>query len=170
MNPHETKIFEDWCTSEKDVGHIVQPNSATARQRLLGWKASATIYYFYFWPMLETMVKALEKLSVLGNGDKPGNSDGNRIAQEALKHFEKAMKAQEFSPQKKYILTKEQAIILTGFTGIMMGPFSDFHEAVEKKLGRSIWTHEFGSEEIWVEIKKAYTEDFKNMQPIGTAI
>ena len=30
------------------------------------------------------LVRALEKLSCLGNGDRPGNSDGNRIAQAAL--------------------------------------------------------------------------------------
>lgn len=31
---------------------------------------------------------ALWKLSTLGNGNAPGNSDGNRIAQEALKQYE----------------------------------------------------------------------------------
>lgn len=32
--------FNDWCISVKDCGHEVQPNSATARQRKLGWDAA----------------------------------------------------------------------------------------------------------------------------------
>ena len=35
----------------------------------------------------EGLVDALEKLSRLGNGDQYGNSDGNRIAQEALARY-----------------------------------------------------------------------------------
>ena len=58
------------------------------------------------------------------------------------------------------VLTKEQSIILTGFTGILCGSFSDFHEDVEKRLGRPVWTHEFASEELVAEVKEAYKEDF----------
>lgn len=57
-------------------------------------------------------------------------------------------------------LTKEQAIILTGFTGIAFGPFSHFHEDVEKRLGRPVWTHEFASEDLMNHIKELYKEDF----------
>lgn len=57
-------------------------------------------------------------------------------------------------------LTKEQALIITAFTGVMSCPFSDFHEFVEKRLGRPIWTHEMGSPEFWEEIKQATKEDF----------
>ncbi len=57
-------------------------------------------------------------------------------------------------------LTKEQAIVVTGFTGIAMCSFSDFHEDVEKRLGRPVWTHEFGSEKLTSEIKNLYKEDF----------
>lgn len=57
-------------------------------------------------------------------------------------------------------LTKEQAIILTGFTGILCGSFSAFHEDVEKRLGRPVWTHEFAGEEFTAEVKEAYKEDF----------
>lgn len=56
-------------------------------------------------------------------------------------------------------LTKEQALIITAYTGVMSCPFSDFHEFAEKKLGRPIWTHEMGSEEFWKEIKEAIKED-----------
>jgi hypothetical protein len=32
--------FDEWCASVKDCGHEVHPNSATARQRKLGWDAA----------------------------------------------------------------------------------------------------------------------------------
>ena len=57
-------------------------------------------------------------------------------------------------------MTKEQAIIVTGFTGITAVDFSLFHEDVEKRLKRPVFTHEFGSGGVWEEIKEAYKEDF----------
>lgn len=56
-------------------------------------------------------------------------------------------------------LTKEQAAIIGAFTGIACGPFADIQEYAEKKLGRSIWTHEFGGS-INDELKKATKADF----------
>jgi hypothetical protein len=38
--PVNDGTFEQWCESVKDCGHTVQPNSATARQRKLGWDAA----------------------------------------------------------------------------------------------------------------------------------
>jgi hypothetical protein len=60
-------------------------------------------------------------------------------------------------------LTKEQGIVLTGFTGKSMCHFWDFHEDVEKRLGRPIWTHQFADKELWKEIKEAYRKDFENL-------
>jgi len=57
-------------------------------------------------------------------------------------------------------LTKEQAIVISGFTGFTAIAFSDFHEDVEKRLGRPIWTHQFADPNIQKEIKEAYREDF----------
>lgn len=57
-------------------------------------------------------------------------------------------------------LTKEQAIILTGFTGIACCKFSYFHEDVEKRLGHPVFTHEFGSKEFSEKLKDIYKEDF----------
>lgn len=58
-------------------------------------------------------------------------------------------------------LTKEQAIILTGFTGILCcNQMSDFHKDVEERLGRSIWTHQFGDKKFMEEVKALYKEDF----------
>ena len=61
-------------------------------------------------------------------------------------------------------LTKEQAIVITGFTGIMAcKSFSDFHGDVEKRLGRPVFTHQFANEELTEEIKEAYRADFIDM-------
>lgn len=60
-------------------------------------------------------------------------------------------------------LTKEQAVVLTAYTGILMCNFSDFHEYVEKILGRSVWTHEFGDKETSELIKQKSKEDFMKL-------
>lgn len=57
-------------------------------------------------------------------------------------------------------LTKEQAIIISGFTGILCGEFHDFHEDVEKRLGRGVQTFEFGIKSFVTEVKKLYEADF----------
>lgn len=57
-------------------------------------------------------------------------------------------------------LTKEQAVIITGFTGILCGSFSDFHADVEKRLGRGVQTFEMGMKSFMTEIKKLYEADF----------
>jgi hypothetical protein len=57
-------------------------------------------------------------------------------------------------------LTKEQAIIITAFTKIVCCPFSEFHEAVEERLGRPVYTHEFGDKSMSAKIKEAFREDF----------
>lgn len=62
-------------------------------------------------------------------------------------------------------LTKEQGIVLSGFTGIMMCGFSDFHADVEKRMNRPVWTHEFANEDTAEEIKNLYREDFMAMMP-----
>lgn len=61
-------------------------------------------------------------------------------------------------------LTKEQAIIITGFTGVLIGKFSDFHEDIEKRLGRPVITHEMA----YLDAKELYKEDFLEMSPKET--
>ena len=60
-------------------------------------------------------------------------------------------------------LTKDQAVVISGFTGILCGEFSDFHTDVEKRLGRGVQTFEFGSKEFAAEVKKLYEADFIGM-------
>ena len=56
-------------------------------------------------------------------------------------------------------LTKEQAAIIGAFTCFLVGPFSDLQEYAQRKLGRQVWTHEFGSREISKKLKEAARDD-----------
>lgn len=60
-------------------------------------------------------------------------------------------------------LTKEQAIVLTGFTGRLCCRFSDFHEDAEKRLGRPIYTHEFADKAMSKTLEELYRVDFKKL-------
>lgn len=57
-------------------------------------------------------------------------------------------------------MTKREAAIVSAYTGILIGNFSDMHGYVEEKLGRPIWTHEFASEKLFEEIKEKTKSDF----------
>ena len=50
-------------------------------------------------------------------------------------------------------LTREQAAIITMYTGIAAGPFEDAQEYAEKLMGRPIYTHEFADKELCKEIR-----------------
>ena len=57
-------------------------------------------------------------------------------------------------------LTKQQAIIISAYTGITCCKFSDMHEDVEKRLGRPVYTHEFGGLTMKDHLRNVYREDF----------
>lgn len=57
-------------------------------------------------------------------------------------------------------LTKEQAAILGCVTGVSCGPFSDVHKKAEELLGRPIWTHEFGTPDLWEELRNKAMPEF----------
>lgn len=65
-------------------------------------------------------------------------------------------------------LTKEQAIIVSGYTGVLICEFADLHEDVEKRMGRPVWTHEFGAEDFTKEVEDLYREDFIALAPEET--
>ena len=60
-------------------------------------------------------------------------------------------------------LTKEQAIVITGFTGVCCCNFGDFHADVEKRLGESISTIGLGLRAK--KVKELYREDFLRLTP-----
>lgn len=57
-------------------------------------------------------------------------------------------------------LTMQQAIIISGYTGFMACPFSNFHEDVEKRFGHPVWTNQFGSNEMSLKVRELYKDDF----------
>lgn len=60
-------------------------------------------------------------------------------------------------------LTKEQAIVITGFTGITACQFADFHGDVEKRLGHPVWRHQFDDKKFMENIQELYRKDFLSM-------
>ena len=63
-------------------------------------------------------------------------------------------------------LTKEQAAVLTAYTGIVCGSVSDFQAYAEALLKRPVLTHEFGDREVMAEIKEAARADFMALAPL----
>lgn len=66
-------------------------------------------------------------------------------------------------------LTKEQAVVLSGFTGILMCNFSDLQADVERRVGNPVYTHQFGNKEFSEEVKNLYRSDFMKIMPIEKA-
>lgn len=61
-------------------------------------------------------------------------------------------------------LTEEQKIVLTGFTGVLLcDSFADFQKAVEFKLARPVYTHEFADKEFSDKVKELFWEDAMRM-------
>jgi len=57
-------------------------------------------------------------------------------------------------------MTKKEAAIISAYTGILLGEFSDMHEYIEQILGRPVWTHQLANEDISNEIKNKSRDDF----------
>ena len=57
-------------------------------------------------------------------------------------------------------MTKQEKIIVSAYTGVLMCDFDDVHEYIQKKLGRTVWTHELANEKVWDEIKEKTKEEF----------
>lgn len=57
-------------------------------------------------------------------------------------------------------MTKQEKIIVSAYTGILMCDFSDLHEYIEQKLGRPVLTHELADPDISEEIRQKTETDF----------
>lgn len=57
-------------------------------------------------------------------------------------------------------MTKEEKIIVSAYTGVLMIRFNEVHKYIEKILGRPVWTHELADKNIWDEIREKTEEDF----------
>lgn len=63
------------------------------------------------------------------------------------------------------MLSHEDAVIVSAYTGVLACKFSDMHEYVEKKMGRPVWTHEFASASFMDELRDACRDDFLAILP-----
>ena len=61
-------------------------------------------------------------------------------------------------------MTKKEAAIVSAYTGILVGEFSNIHKYIEEKLKRPVFTHEMGTKKIWNEIKNITKIDFINIR------
>jgi len=62
-------------------------------------------------------------------------------------------------------MTKRESAIMSAITGISFGGqlFSPFHQYVEEKFGRPVFTHEMASEEFWPILKELAWSDFEEL-------
>lgn len=57
-------------------------------------------------------------------------------------------------------MTKQEKLIVSAYTGVLMTDFDSLHEFIEKKLDRPVWTHELADKLVWNELKEVLKEDF----------
>ena len=57
-------------------------------------------------------------------------------------------------------MTKHEGAVISAYTGILIGSFSDMHEYIEKILNRPVLTHELSSKELCNKIKEKAKDDF----------
>lgn len=57
-------------------------------------------------------------------------------------------------------MTYKEAVVISAYTGVLMCDFDDVHKYIEEKLGRPVWSHELGLEEIQNEIRKKCKPEF----------
>lgn len=62
-------------------------------------------------------------------------------------------------------MTKREAAIVSAYTGVMLGKFSDMHEYVEELIG-PVWTHHLADKEIVARIKEASKQDFVELEVV----
>ena len=60
-------------------------------------------------------------------------------------------------------MTKKEAAVITAYTGILIGSFSDFHGYAEKLVNHPIFTHQFGSKKMAKKIKQLSKQDFMEL-------
>jgi len=57
-------------------------------------------------------------------------------------------------------MNKQEAAIISAYTGFLIGDFSDMHQYIEKVMGRPVWTHEMANKGFMKELREAAKPDF----------
>jgi len=63
-------------------------------------------------------------------------------------------------------MTIKEAAIVTAYTGITIGDFSEAHKYIEEIMGRPVWTHEMADKATWALIKEKAKADFISMEVV----
>lgn len=58
------------------------------------------------------------------------------------------------------MITKREAAIISAYTGILLGSFTDLHAYINEIMKRPVFTHEMADAAIQEQIKKAAKPDF----------
>lgn len=61
-------------------------------------------------------------------------------------------------------MTKKEAAIISAYTGILLGKFSDFHAYVETLLDRPVLTHELANDALFDKIRRLAKKDFMTLE------
>lgn len=57
----------------------------------------------------------------------------------------------------------KELVTISAFTGVLLCDFDDMHAYVEELLGRSVFTHEMGSDKLYREIKEKSLDAVKQI-------
>ena len=57
-------------------------------------------------------------------------------------------------------LTKEQAVVISAYTGYLMVPFAEMHADIERRLGHPVFTASLASKETRKTVMSLYRNDF----------
>jgi len=57
-------------------------------------------------------------------------------------------------------MTTQEKIIVSAYTGYLMCDPYDLNRYISEKVGRSVFTHELGTPDMWDEIRRAVHDDF----------
>lgn len=60
-------------------------------------------------------------------------------------------------------MTKQEKLIVSAYTGVLMVEYAEFIEYAETLLGRPILAKETNSQELVIEIAKAVQDDFMKL-------
>ena len=57
-------------------------------------------------------------------------------------------------------MTAREAAIVSAYTGLLIGEFSELHKYIEEIMGRPVFTHELGDKKLAQEISNKAAGDF----------
>jgi len=60
-------------------------------------------------------------------------------------------------------MTTKEAAIVSAYTEVLLGDFSELHKYIEEIMERPVFTHELASKSVTEEIKKRSKADFVNL-------